>query len=89
MESPVRLDAEYCSLLEQIQANSFALIDLQLYLDAHPTDEEATTRFKQLAQREHLLKRSFEERFGPLNHYGESRKTSPQTWVDAPWPWEI
>lgn len=76
-------------LLHDLQANSFVLVDLQLYLDTHPDDETAFQDFVAFSKRQRLLKRSYEEQFGPLNHYGESTLADMQAWIFAPWPWEL
>lgn len=83
------LNAEQMELLKQLQATGFALIDLHLHLDAHPSDTAAAERFKTLSQRHRILKRSYEERVGPLNPNGESRLVDPKRWTDTPWPWEL
>ena len=83
-------DPYYHNALRELQTTSFALVDLQLYLDTHPDDAVATTDFRNLAQRGRLLKRAYEERYGPLSHNGESR--SPERvdlWINLPWPWEL
>lgn len=84
-----KMEPYYYELLHELQANSFALVDLQLYLDTHPDDEVATRDFTVYAQRERLLTRAFEQRFGPLRHYGESSVVDFDKWLFDPWPWEI
>ncbi len=84
------LDPYYQSVMLELQTTGFALVDLQLYLDTHPDDAAAGADFKTLAQRERLLKRAYEERYGPLCHYGES--SSPERvdlWINLPWPWQL
>lgn len=79
----------YFELLHALQANSFALVDLQLYLDTHPDDVAATQDFLAYSSRERLLRRAYEEQFGPLQHYGEATVVDIERWIDAPWPWEV
>ncbi|MCY0902012.1 MAG: spore coat protein CotJB [Firmicutes bacterium] len=76
-------------LMHALQANSFALVELQLYLDTHPDDVVATRDFAAYGQRQRLLRRAYEQEFGPLQHYGESTVTAIDRWVFDPWPWEI
>lgn len=45
-----------CQLLQQINEISFVVNDLNLYLDTHPTDDQALDAFSQaMAQRKQLL----------------------------------
>lgn len=41
------LPETYYKALEELQAIDFALLELQLYLDTHPTDEKAQEQFKE------------------------------------------
>ena len=83
-------DSYYAKLLHEVQANGFALLDIQLYLDTHPDDVAALQDYLSYAQRHRLLKRAFEERYGPLTSTGDAIHTSGfEQWVYAPWPWEV
>ncbi len=42
-----KVDAEYYRQLEQIQAADFVLVELSLYLNTHPHDEDALKQFNQ------------------------------------------
>jgi spore coat protein JB len=74
--------------LADIQAISFQLVDLQLYLDTHPGDLRARERYRAL---QHLLDkrtRAYARDFGPLRNYGLTDAFDPEAWVRDPWPWE-
>lgn len=82
------------TLMQQISEVSFAVNDLTLYLDTHPTDQEALNKFhKYLTQRKDLLSQ-YESKFEPLtvNCIKESNTNQKEinhfTWVDGPLPWE-
>ena len=32
---------------------------------------------------------AFEQKFGPLMHFGMSYSNYPFNWVDTPWPWQV
>ena len=83
------MDAYYHQLLRELQANGFALVDLQLYLDTHPDDAAACSDFEAYARRGLLLRRAFEERYGPLLHCGESAVQDVRSWIESPWPWQV
>ncbi|SFA55258.1 spore coat protein JB [Parageobacillus thermantarcticus] len=84
-----QVSKEYYELLEQLQTVDFALVELTLYLDTHPTDYQAIQQFNQLAQRRKQLKKQFESAYGPLQQFGNSYSNYPWNWDDAPWPWQI
>ena len=83
------MDESYETLLHDLQATSFVLVDLQLYLDTHPADTAALQDYASYAQRQRMLHRAFEERFGPLNNCGMGRSTNIDAWVEEPWPWQV
>lgn len=83
------MEPYYYEMLHELQANSFVLVDLQLYLDTHPDDTTALHDFTAYAQRERLLRRAFEQRYGPLQNYGEASVIDIDKWINQPWPWEV
>jgi spore coat protein JB len=83
------LPEEFYQLMEDLQAVDFVLIELNLYLDTHPEDLEALKQFNTFAQQSQALRRTFEERFGPLLGGGKSFSTFPWAWKEPPWPWQI
>jgi spore coat protein JB len=80
---------KYYELLEEIQTLDFVLVELNLYLDTHPGDQNAIQQYNNVAQQSMTLKRNFESLFGPLMHFGNSYSTYPWSWGDAPWPWQV
>ncbi|WP_071459579.1 spore coat protein CotJB [Bacillus massilinigeriensis] len=83
------LPKNYYEELEAIQAVDFVLVELTLYLDTHPDDQNAIQQFNQYAQYSNQLKRAFEAQFGPLQQYGNSLSDKNWSWGRAPWPWQI
>jgi len=45
-----KLSPEYYRDLEEIQAVDFALVELKLYLDTHPNDQQAMQQFNEYTQ---------------------------------------
>ncbi len=76
-------------LLEKIQALGFSAIDLNLYLDTHPTDEAALGHDNALCEQLSCVKAEYEHIYGPLMPYGEAASQYPWRWVQEPWPWEM
>lgn len=76
-------------LLCKINEVSFAVNDILLYLDTHPTDKQALAFYeKHTAKRRELMK-EFSEKYGPLT-VDDASKSSLDSWkwAQQPWPWE-
>ena len=80
---------DYYQMLEELQAVDFACVELNLYLDTHPDDLEAIKQYNTLTKKAKELRQAFEERFGPLMHFGHSYSVHPWAWIDSPWPWQV
>ncbi len=75
------------ALLQRIGEVRFALVELQLYLDTHPEDLDATNDFNSYAVTLDRLCSEYTERFGPLENYGNSTHDAG-SWVYQKWPWQ-
>ena len=74
-------------LYEWIMMLGFCAVDMMLYLDTHPDDEEALNYFNQCNTLYNAAKQSYQEQFGPLNAFSEQERSS-WDWNTAPMPWE-
>lgn len=75
-------------LFNEIQKYQFFLLDLNLYLDNFPDNEEATKDFKQYSTNLKKLMWEYEKNYGPLINFGFAYFQNPEEWVNSPWPWE-
>lgn len=82
------MDRYYCDLMRQLQEVSFALVDLNLYLDNYPNNQQALADYNMLVQKYDELKRMYETTYGPLANFGYAPSQYPWQWVCEPWPWE-
>jgi len=75
-------------LLKKLQAASFALDDIKLFLNSHPHDRNALECFGKYQKIYMELKNEFEEKYGALmaNRVDTNKGW---TWIDNPWPWEL
>ena len=80
---------EQLTLLHELQAVEFAALELNLYLDTHPTDQRALMDFNAYACRLKMLKEMYEQQYGPILNFGFSPSRYPWQWIEGPWPWEI
>lgn len=67
----------------------FAQVDLNLFLDTHPNDEEALKMFKKISKTIESLKYDYNRKYGPLKA-SDSSETKPFEWASSQykWPWE-
>ena len=69
-------------LLAWIDQVSFAVVEMNLYLDTHPEDEDALAFFREKVELRKEALKQYAEQYGPLM----SRSFE---WVMQPWPWEV
>jgi spore coat protein JB len=84
-----QVDPHYYEWLRKMQAVQFSLVEIQFYLDIYPDDPRAVNDYNYLSHQLHCLKHEYEQRYGPLMHFGFTTSNTPQVWIDTPWPWEI
>lgn len=87
MQKP--LGDQYYKRLLELQEVDFALVELTLYLDTHPTDSNALQQFNQLAHTRQQIAHRFEQDYGPLLQFGHSFSRFPWQWIETPWPWQV
>ena len=73
------------SILNEIQSLSFAITELALYLNTHPTDEKALCLHKEYCEKLKDLEEKYQKAFGSLTINFPSDKWN---WLNNPWPWE-
>lgn len=79
---------EQAELLTYVDALTFAMIDLNLYLDVYPNDREALELFNQYRMQADEYTKKYESKYGPLELTSNSLNTFPWAWDNAPWSWE-
>ncbi|MCG8500412.1 MAG: spore coat protein CotJB [Firmicutes bacterium] len=81
------MGGEQLALLKEIMKLEFALVETALYLDTHPRDARMLAEHNKYACQLEMLKKQYEQKYGPLTNQGMSR--CPWRYIDEPWPWEI
>ena len=76
------------ALLMKISECQFVCIELQLYLDTHPEDEDARADMLCYSEKLSILIQKYESMYGPLMNFGHS-PTDTGCWVKSKWPWEL
>lgn len=74
--------------LAELMALDFAIDELGLYLDTHPSDSEALELFNSYIRLAKQGRAKYESLYGPLAKRYVSEDGS-YTWINDPWPWEI
>ena len=80
------------AMLKRIQEIEFVAIELNLYLDTHPCDEDALNDYQCAVEVLRKLKAEYECEYGPLlnfGHGGGNVMGKPWQWAQGPWPWEL
>lgn len=76
-------------LMDQINAASFAVDDVKLFLDTHPCDREALEFFDKYQRiRKNALK-EYAKYYGPLTvDTADAGECDRWNWINDPWPWQ-
>lgn len=77
------------ALKKRIHEMDFAIHELSLYLDTHPTCKKGMALLAEYRKKRRELIAAYEERFG---NYILTSDDAPASgcwaWLDGPWPWE-
>lgn len=73
--------------INELQAMSFALVELGLYLDTHKDDAEALELFNQYRALYGEGLERFQTTYGPLTQ-ANAGAGGTYNWLQNPWPWE-
>lgn len=72
--------------LFNVMAYSFAINDLNLYLDLHPEDKSMLDMLENFIREEKIAKEEYNRNYGPLDIC--EVKGDKFDWIDSPWPWQ-
>ncbi len=77
------------ALKKKIHALDFAIHELVLYLDTHPTCKKAMALLKEYRQKRKECIALYEEKYGPyIVTPADVPANGCWQWLDSPWPWE-
>ena len=74
--------------LAELMALEFAIVDLGLYLDTHPEDEEAFELYTKYVALSREGRKRYIAAYGPIRQ-ADTAKIEAYTWLRDPWPWEV
>lgn len=76
-------------LMQYINEVSFAVTEINLYLDTHPNDERALAYFQETSRMRKEALDQYSKLYGPLTIDTADMSCSRSwEWVNQPWPWE-
>lgn len=81
------MEKEKRKLMDIINESSFALLDINLYLDTHPNDMEALRSYNDYKQIRNVAVKEYNTKYGPLNSFSVD-SSNFEAWTSGPWPWE-
>lgn len=89
LKNPVEIEAvtDKEQLLLMIDALSFAMTDIALYLTIYPNDKDMLELRNQYNKQEMAVRQQYENMYGPLTTSSDVLSKG-WTWNSSPWPWE-
>ncbi len=75
-------------LMRRIQEVSFYAVDLNLYIDNFPENEQAVRDYQAISRALNNLHDIYEKYYGPLKNFGDSVLHGEWSYINDPWPWE-
>ena len=87
--SRININSEKEEMLTNIGEYSFAMHELNLYLDIYPNDQNALNLFNKYQKQANELIMNYERKYGPINVFSNTLNNVPFNWSIAKWPWEV
>ena len=75
-------------MLLEVQKYGFAMWDLNLYLNTHPTDRNVMMLFEQYRNSYKKAVEDYQNKYGALSVKDASINSGYWSWNRCPWPWE-
>lgn len=72
-------------LMQRIATIDFAIVELNLYMDTHPDDEQIIEKLNYYREKSAKMKEEYERLYGPLTLKNEEK--NQWGWISDPWPW--
>ena len=84
----LKANSEREDIIMQIDEQTFAIIEMNLYLDIYPNDKNALNKFNSYLRKEKELINLYESKYGPMT-ISSPVQTDNWLWNNSPWPWEV
>lgn len=81
--------SEQNRLFHDIGVIDFVIVEMNEYLDTHPTDKEAIEYLGHYVRMKNQAMREYAAKYGPLRiSDADSCNEAEWKWATQPWPWE-
>lgn len=83
---------EEWDMLKKVQQLDFVVIELTLYLDTHPNDEDIRRQWREAIKEAAKFRKQYEMKYGPLSLTSVPSKQAIDVgwqWNSTPWPWQL
>lgn len=78
-------------MMKRLQEADFVVVELTLYTNTHPDDQEALEQWREAIKEAARLRRQYENRYGPISLNtipSEQAIEAGWRWNQPPWPWQ-
>lgn len=75
-------------LLEEIGKIDFVILELNLYLDTHPFDQQALDNIRHFQKMKKKLVQEYTEAYGPIMRDCMAENACEWKWALQDWPWK-
>ena len=78
-------------MMKKMQVADFVVVELTLYTNTHPDDEEALQQWQEAIREARNARREYENRYGPISLTSVPSEQAIEAgwrWNDTPWPWQ-
>lgn len=75
-------------ILNALTSLDFMSLDMALYLDTHPLDEDAILIYNDTLKQACIAREIYEENFGPICSFRSPSSSTHFGWIDEPNPYE-
>ena len=82
----LKAENEQEKMLLKLMALSFAINEMNLYLDLHPEDKDTFEKFKRNINELNNLELNYVKKYGPM--VIEESDKEKYDWLKNPWPWD-
>ncbi len=81
--------SEQSRLRHNIDIMDFVIVEMNEYLDTHPTDQDAIEYIRHYIRMKNQSMREYAMKFGPLSiSDADAGNQNEWKWAVQPWPWE-
>lgn len=72
-------------MLRRISTLDFAIVELSLYMDTHPDDQEVNMKLNDYKEKNNALREQYQAKYGPIS--SKNMEENRWRWISDPWPW--